>query len=191
MNLLSFDDLLQMTARDGEGWGLAHVRRVMKLAEMIGVDVPHDSYALAVAIALHDWGAFPRYRVPGVDHALRSWQIAETDILPRMRLTQDMRARILEAIEKHDYRDMRPVTSNEALLLREADMLDLVGMIGIAREFAWGPNNLDICQQRTRARLEGVRGRLTLPRAREIAHARIERMEQCLQWLDEESYGIY
>ncbi len=37
------DDLLEMTAHDGEGLDHAHVRRVMELAELIGVDVPHDS----------------------------------------------------------------------------------------------------------------------------------------------------
>ncbi len=188
---LSLDDLLEMTAQDGEGWGFAHVQRVRELAKLIGVDVPHDSYALTLAVVLHDWGAFPRYRVPGVDHALRSRQIAETDILPRMKLTPEMCRNILEAIEKHDYRDTRPVISNEALLLREADMLDLIGIVGMAREFAWGPNNLKVCHQRIRARLEGVRGRFTLPRAREIAQVRLERMVQCLEWLDEESFGIY
>jgi uncharacterized protein len=186
---LSLNALLEMTAQDGEGWGLAHVRRVMELAKWIGVDVPHDSYALTLAVVLHDWGAFPRYRVPGVDHALRSRQIAEADILPRMKLTPEMCRNILEAIEKHDYRDTRPVISNEALLLREADMLDLTGVVGMVREFAWGPNNLDICQQRIRARLEGVKGRFTLPRAREIAQVRLDRMEQCLKWLDEEGFG--
>ena len=160
----------KLTAQDGEGWGLAHVRRVMELAGWIGVGIPHDALALSVAVALHDWGAFPRYRVPGLDHALRSRQIAETDILPRMGLSPSVNEIVLEAIEKHDYRDLRPMISNEALLLREADMLDLIGMVGIAREFAWGPNDLDICQRRIHARLEGVRGRLTLPRAKEIAH---------------------
>lgn len=188
---LSLDNLLEMTAQDGEGWGLAHVRRVMELAKLIGVDVPHDSIALTLAVVLHDWGAFPRYRVPGVDHALRSRQIAETEILPQLGVTPSVSGIILEAIEKHDYRDTRPVNTNEALLLREADMLDLIGMIGIAREFAWGPNNLEVCQQRIRARLEGIRGRFTLPRAREIAQVRLDRMAQCLQWLDEESFGIY
>ena len=187
---LTLDDLLQMTAQDGEGWGLAHVRRVMALANVIGVDVPHDSFALTLAIVLHDWGAFPRYRVPGVNHALLSKQIAETEILPRMEVTPRVSGVVLEAIEKHDYRDTRPVSSNEALLLREADMLELIGMIGITREFAWGPNNLEICQRRIRARLEGVWGRFTLPRAKEIAQTRLARMEQCLRWLDEESFGI-
>jgi hypothetical protein len=40
---------------------------------------------------------------------------------------------LLETIELHDYRDMRPTQSNEALLLREADMLEFLGLIGMAR----------------------------------------------------------
>lgn len=188
---LTLDHLLEMTARDGEGWGLAHVHRVMKLAEMMGEGVPHDAVILRIATVLHDWGAFPRYRIPDVDHALRSRKVAEADILPRMYLSAEQCEKILEAIEKHDYRDIRPVNSNEALLLREADMLDLIGVVGMAREFAWGPNDLDVCQKRIRARLEGVKGRFTLPCAKEIAQARLDRMAQCLQWLDEESFAIF
>jgi uncharacterized protein len=184
---LSFDDLIHMTARDGEGWGLPHVRRLMALVQEIGADLPHDSSALELAIVLHDWGAFACYRVAGVDHALRSRQVAEREILPRVALDPSVSALVLDAIELHDYRDTRPAASNEALLLREADMLDFLGMIGTAREFAWGPNDLEVCTRRILARRAAIRGRLTIPRAQEIARVRLERMDTCLRWLEEET----
>lgn len=95
----------------------------------------------------------------------------------------------LEAIARHDYRDLLPVATTEALLLREADMLDLIGMIGISRELAWGPNDLDVCYRRIRSRRDGIRGRLSIPAAREIAERRLSRMETCLQWFADEVAG--
>jgi uncharacterized protein len=184
---LSLDDLIRMTARDGEGWGLPHVRRLVTLVQEIGAGLPHNRSALELAIVLHDWGVFPCYRVAGVDHALRSRQVAGREILPRMVLCPSVRALVLNAIELHDYRDTRPATSNEALLLREADMLDFLGMIGIAREFAWGPNDLQVCTRRILARRAAIRERLTIPRAQELARMRLERMDICLRWLEEES----
>jgi len=84
---------------------------------------------------------------------------------------------------------MRPTQSNEALLSREADMLEFLGMIGMARDFARGPRNVETCYKRILARRADIQGRFRIPRAQEIAQVRIERMDQSLQWLMEESFG--
>jgi uncharacterized protein len=186
---LSLEDIIQLTDHDGAGWAAAHARRLQVLIQEIGAGIDYDAAALTLATYLHDWGAFPRYAQPGVDHALRSRQVAEAEILPRMGLPPGVQAVVLEAIELHDYRDQRPTQSREALLLREADMLEFLGVIGLAREFAFGPNDLAACQRRVLSRLAGIEGRFTLPRARALARVRLERMEQCLRWLEEESFG--
>lgn len=95
-----------------------------------------------------------------------------------------------EAIDLHDYRGPRPHPSVESLLLREADWLDMLGVIGVARELAWGPNNLQKCDERTAARRAGIQGRLTIPKAKALAEVRLARMETILAWLQEESFGI-
>jgi hypothetical protein len=82
---------------------------------------------------MHDWGAFPKYIQKDVEHAVRSRQVVESAILPYLNLTTDQKETLLETIELHDYRDMRPTKSNEALLLRDADMLEFLGMMGVAR----------------------------------------------------------
>ncbi len=114
----------------------------------------------------------------------------EAEILPYLGLTTTQKDNLLEAIELHDYRDMRPTQSSEALLLREADMLEFLGMIGIARDFARGPRNVETCYKRILSRRADIRGRFTIPHAQEIAKVRFERMEKGLQWLNEESFGI-
>jgi uncharacterized protein len=188
-SLLTLIDLENLTATHGEGWGLPHVQRVLHLIDLISVDVPHNSQALTVATYLHDWGAFPLYRQSGVDHALRSRQVAEQEILPRLDIPTEAPPIILETIERHDYRDPRPVTCHEARLLREADFLDFLGVIGMVREFAWGPNNLSVCLRRVLDRRQKIMGRFTYPQAQELAEVRLARMAQCLAWLEEESFA--
>jgi HD superfamily phosphodiesterase len=186
---LTLNDIIQMTLQTGENWAVAHAKRLLELIKQIGVDVPYDGHVMELATYMHDWGAFPKYIQKNVEHAIRSRQIVEMEILPRLDLTPAQKTILLEAIELHDYRDTRPTTSNEALLLREADMLEFLGMIGMARDFARGPRDLQACYRRVLDRRYGIEGRLTLPRAQEIARIRFERMEQSLQWLLEESYG--
>jgi len=186
---LSLEDLLQLTRQGGEGWAVAHALRLLALIREIGSGLPYDPVAMTAATYLHDWGAFPCYAQRGVEHALRSRQVAETEILPRMDLSAAAQEVVLEAIELHDYRDLRPTRSVEALLLREADMLEFLGMIGMARDFARGPRDVAACHRRILGRRTGIEGRFTLPRAREIAQVRLDRMGQCLAWLEEEGFG--
>lgn len=187
---LALDDIILLTKQAGEDWAVTHAEQLLKLIEQIGADLTYDSQVMELAAYMHDWGAFRKYMQKDVEHAVRSRQVVKSEILPRLNLTAYQKDTLLEAIELHDYRDMRPTRSNEALLLREADMLEFLGMIGIAREFSWGSKNLETCYRRILSRRNGIYGCFTLPRAREIAKVRLERMEICLGWLVEESFGV-
>jgi len=186
---LTLEDIIQMTLSVGEDWAVAHAKRLLALIEQIGAHVPYDVRIMELATYMHDWGAFPKYMQKGVEHAIRSRQVVETEIMLHLDLTPPQKAILLETIELHDYRDLRPTQSNEALLLREADMLEFLGMIGMARDFARGPKNVETCYKRILSRRDDIRGRFTIPRAQEIAQVRFERMDQSLQWLLEESFG--
>jgi HD superfamily phosphodiesterase len=186
---LTLDDIIQMTFEVGEDWAVAHARRLLKLIDQIGVEIPYDVHILELAAYMHDWGAFPKYIQLSVEHAVRSRQVVESEILPHLDLTTEQAISLLEAIELHDYRDVRPTRSIEALLLREEDILEFLGMIGMAREFARGPKNVETCYKRIVSRRYGIQGRFTLPPAQELAQIRLERMERSLQWLLEESFG--
>lgn len=186
---MDISEIEKLTFEYGEDWALAHVQRLLKLVEQIGVDLEYDRQAIRWAVYLHDWGAFPKYSQPGCEHALRSKEIAEAEILPDVDLPEEIKAIILEAIELHDYRDKRPVKSDEALLLREADFLDFLGAIGIAREFARGPKDLQKSYQQILSRKEHIKDRFTLPLAKKIAEERIARMENFFKTLLDESFG--
>lgn len=186
---MNLTDIENLTIQYGEGWAMAHARRLLSLVEQIGSGLDYDREAIRYAACLHDWGAFPLYRQAGVDHALRSREIAETEILPQTGLPAATIAIILEAIGRHDYRCTEPVQSVEALLLREADFLDFLGVVGVLRAFASGPNNLRACCETVLARIAGVQNRFTIPAAQQIAQQRIAEMEDLLAKLEEESSG--
>jgi HD superfamily phosphodiesterase len=187
---MTLEDIIQMTHNVGEDWAVAHAERLLRLVEQVAAGLPYDRDVMQLAVYMHDWGAFPAYAQKDVEHAVRSRQVVEAEILSQLDLTPAQKVVLLETIELHDYRDLRPTTSNEALLLREADMLEFLGMIGMARDFARGPKNVETCYKRILARRRDIQGRFTLPCAQEIAQIRLERMETCLQWLNEEGFGM-
>ena len=59
--VLTLNDIAQMTFLVGEGWAVAHARRLIELVRRIGVGLPYDVPVVEFASYLHDWGAFPRY----------------------------------------------------------------------------------------------------------------------------------
>jgi HD superfamily phosphodiesterase len=186
---LALSDVVVETEAVGGAWALAHARRLISLISLIGARVSHDESVIELAAYLHYWGAFPAHRVEGVEHAERAHELVAAEVLPRLRLTAAQEDALLESIALHDYRDARPTTTPEALLLREADMLDFLGAIGIARDFARGPKDLPACRDRVLARHDAIRGRFTLPEAQRIAEARFTQTQDFLSALDQDSFG--
>ncbi|MCV2392816.1 hypothetical protein OEB99_00690 [Actinotalea sp. M2MS4P-6] len=174
----------------GEGWAVEHAHRLTRLVDRIGVGVDHDHEVLTLAIWTHDWGAFRAFGAAGPDHPRRSVEVVGAELLDGWALHPSRSAVLLEAIARHDYRDPDPVATPEALLLREADMLDLIGAVGVAREFAWGPaDDLAGIVRRCRHRLDTIPGRLTLPPARRLGRLRAQRGAQVLAWIETELSG--
>jgi HD superfamily phosphodiesterase len=190
MDLIDFSSIENRIHAAGENWAIAHARRLLQLIEMIAEDQIYDHQAVQWAAYLHDWGAFRQYYQAGCDHAALSRKITESEILPRVDLSNRTKDLILEAIERHDYRDQHPTESVEALLLREADFLDFLGVIGIAREFARRLNDLGVSYTQIIVRKDLIENRLTLPKAQAIACQRLARMEIFLDALQEESFGF-
>jgi HD superfamily phosphodiesterase len=187
---LTLDEIIQMTLQVGENWAVAHAKRLIELIKQIGTDIPYGPHIIELGAYMHDWGAFPTYMQKDMEHAIRSRQVVETEILGRLDLNPTQKMILLETIELHDYRDLRPTQSNEALLLREADMLEFLGAIGLARDFARGPRNVNMCYKRILSRRDDIQGRFTIPCAQKIARLRIERMDIFLKELEEESLGF-
>ena len=114
-------------------WGPAHGRRdyemTLQLARAEGLTVDDD--ALYAAAYLHDMGGIPPYAVPGVDHGDRSIQLVDS-ILRDAGFPMQKSALVKEIIDHHQYY-RPPDTLRVAVLFRDADILDFMGAIDVAR----------------------------------------------------------
>jgi len=114
-------------------WGPAHGRRdyalTMALARAEGIAV--DTDALYAAAYLHDMGGLPPYAIPGVDHGDRGIQVVDT-VLREAGFPVEKAALVKEIIDHHQYY-RPPDTVAVAILFRDADILDFMGAIDIAR----------------------------------------------------------
>jgi uncharacterized protein len=189
MTSLSISQVATLTLEYGDNWAVAHVQRLLKLIDQIGGGLEYNRQAFCGRYTCTTGARFPRFSQPNCEHALRSKQVVETEILPQCDLPTDIKAKIIEAIELHDYRDKRPVQSTEALLLREADFLDFLGVIGIAREFAKGPKDIQKSYQQILKRRDEIQDRFTIPQAKAIAKVRLARMDEFFKSLLDESFG--
>jgi HD superfamily phosphodiesterase len=181
-----------LTLEYGGSWGFDHVQRVLSLIKIIGENVDYNEGAVWYSTYLHDWGAFPNFNPEKgeLGHEVRSRRVAET-ILSESELTSSIKNIIFEAIENHDYRTCRQTKYIETTLLRDADFLDFLGIIGIAREFARGPKDIKECYKHTIARRDAVINKLTLPKAKMIAEIRLSKMNEFLELLEQESFGYF
>ncbi len=115
--------------------GVEHVLRVRDLALKLGEAVPEpvDREVLEIAALLHDIGRV----AASSNHAERSAEIARL-LLELAGYPRDRIDRVVEAILAHSYSGRRPALSIEAKVLSDADKLDALGAIGVARVFAYG-----------------------------------------------------
>jgi uncharacterized protein len=111
-----------------------HVLRVLKLAERIGEAEDADLEIVRTAALLHDMGRGAAEGA-GVDHA-----VFAAERIPKIlndHPPAQVRA-VQHAVAAHRFRtDPEPVTL-EAKVLFDADKLDAIGAVGIARAFAYG-----------------------------------------------------
>jgi uncharacterized protein len=185
---LNQDEVVHLTREYGGEWGLNHTRRLLKNVSIIGEGKHYDSEAVWLAAHLHDWGAYGKWQQPGVDHALRSWQVAE-DFLKEHHYPEEFSRLVLECIEFHHRPD--PNRSLEAILLCDADALDFLGVIGVLRDFSKNPRDLRKAFDTVKKRRSSLPDKLLLDKSREIAAQRMKRMDDLLATFEEETFGCF
>ena len=109
--------------------GLEHARRVLKLCMLIAEKERGDIDIIIPAAMLHDIGRDNRK-----DHAKSSAKKA-SKILEKLGYSKDRIDHIVRVIEEHSFSANRVPSSKEAKILSDADKLDALGAIGIARVF--------------------------------------------------------
>jgi uncharacterized protein len=182
------DEIVRLTEEYGGQWGINHTRRLLHLISIIGEGQRYDADAVWVAAHLHDWGGYAPWAQKGVDHALRSRQVAEPFLVERGYPAEWIEM-VLECIELHHSGD--PARSIESILLSDADALDFLGIVGILRDFSKKPRDLRKAYQTTRKRREKVPGLICLDKSREIAARRIQQMDDLLATFEQDSFGYF
>ncbi len=114
-------------------WGISHFERVyalsLELAEKEGLELNED--ALFAAAYLHDIGAFPPYKMEGTDHAEIS-TIHYSGLLHEIGFPKESISLVGEIIKGHMFYS-KPTHTPESRIFHDADTLDFMGTIGIAR----------------------------------------------------------
>ena len=120
-------------AKGSHDW--EHTLRVCGLCERIGPAEKADMDVLRVAAYLHDIGRAGQDSTLGsVCHAEKGAEMA-WPIVEKLPLSEDQKTNIIHCIRTHRFRGKcRPETA-EAKALFDADKLDAIGAIGVARAF--------------------------------------------------------
>ncbi|MFN7995829.1 MAG: HD domain-containing protein [Bryobacteraceae bacterium] len=193
-------EIVRLTEEYGGDWEVQHARRLLKLISIIGEGLEYNADVMWVAAHLHDWGACPKWVRAGITHSERSVQLAR-QYLKKAKCPPELLPKIIEAIRFHHGGSDK--SSVEAVLLCDADALDGLGVIGILREFAMIPAELEgeyctpasmgfrTAYERVRIRMENNPALLQLEKSRELARIRVAQMKALLTTLEEETFGYF
>jgi len=114
-----------------------HTERVCHLCNHIGHVEGADMEILETAAILHDIGRMEQHRSQNkICHAEVGAVMARA-ILERYQVSQEKIARIVHCIETHRFRGNKIPLSLEAKILFDADKLDSIGAIGLARAYVF------------------------------------------------------
>ena len=117
------------------GHDFDHILRVLALVARIGEAEGADRGVLRVATLLHDWGRVEADS-KSLDHAAEAAARARDLLLARGEGADWIEA-VTHAIAAHRFRSGPEPRTLEAKVLFDADKLDAIGAIGIARVFAY------------------------------------------------------
>ncbi len=134
--LARLGDRFAQEHRDG-AHDLAHCRRVAELARTIALEAGADAEACVAAALLHDLVYLPKNH----PDSSRTARMAEQLALEWCRETPELAGRaelIAGAVASHSFSGGEQPTSLPGAVLQDADRLEALGAIGLARVFATG-----------------------------------------------------
>jgi len=182
------NEIARMTEEHGGAWGINHTRRLLHLIDHIGEGTQYDREVVWLAAHLHDWGAYKPWPRTDVDHVQRSLEVVGT-FLAEQGFPEDFRAQVLECIGGHHRVDSD--MSTEAILLRDADVLDFLGVVGVLRDFSKNPKDLRKGYETTKKRRERLPKTLYLEKSKELAETRTRQMDKFLAIFETDSFGCF
>ena len=112
-----------------------HTERVYNLCMHIGTVQGADLEVLSIAAYLHDIGRIHQDKSKGsICHAEEGARMAQ-ELLNKFSIPEEKKENILHCILTHRYRNSHIPETLEARVLFDADKLDAIGAVGIARAY--------------------------------------------------------
>jgi len=115
----------------------SHVERVYNMAVRIAKEEGADLDVVKAAVLLHDIARALEDEGKIEDHAKESARMAKK-ILKEVNFPKEKTTKAVHCIEAHRFRKGLKTESLEAKILQDADRLDIIGAIGLARVFTRG-----------------------------------------------------
>jgi len=127
--------LAAASAGDDGAHDASHLERVRRNAEAILEDYPQaDRLVVLAACYLHDLVNVPKNDPRRASASRLSAELART-LLEREGFPPERLAAVAHAIEAHSFSAAIPATTLEARIVQDADRLDGLGAVGLARMF--------------------------------------------------------
>jgi uncharacterized protein len=139
--LLSLEELKQEVRNriknNDPAHDFAHIMRVYKNAKRIAKKEGANQNLVLTAVLLHDIVSYPKSHPRSKSSSTQSAKAAKK-ILQKYNYTKDEIKIITDAIRDHSFSKGKVPKTLEGKVLQDADRLDAIGAIGIARVFSVG-----------------------------------------------------
>ncbi|MDQ6930183.1 MAG: hypothetical protein M3126_05910 [Candidatus Eremiobacteraeota bacterium] len=173
------------------GWGLEHSERnyhvSMEIAKSEHMAVDED--VIFATAFLHDMDSIGKFNLNDVPHGVGSAKEAEP-ILREAGFPMAKFDAVRDAMATHMYYS-QPSSRPESIVMHDADTLEFIGAIGIARTIGLIGDRTDlggVTRSIEKNRAE-IPSKLITRTARKIAAGRIQEMNVFLEALDRETFG--
>ena len=171
-----------MSVLDGTAHSYAHVDRVVKIAAIIAEKEKADRELVRTAALLHDIG-----RAVGEPHNETGAKLAREILEQSRNYPEERIEKIVKIIKLHPLAFKDKLETLEERIVWDADKMDLLGVIGIARVYHWmGKKPFETASNTCFRELKPIYNLLNTPSARKIAEQRYRRTIASLSALEEE-----
>lgn len=170
---------------DTTGHDFYHIQRVVDLAKQIAQEEKADLFLVELAAWLHDVGDYKLHE--GKD---RSAELIQK-YLSESNLDENLTNKIVQIVSEVSFSKGKTPSSQEARIVQDADRLDAIGAIGIARAFTYGgsqqrqiwdpENSSETTIQHFHDKLLKLRERMSTQTAKKIAQQRHQFLEEFLE----------
>ena len=175
----------RLFAGNADGHGLDHSIRVYKNAMLLAETEPTaDRFVVALSALLHDADDYKLFQTENNANARNFLKSANVDSE-----TTDRICEVINSVSFSKNRGKKPETI-EGQIVQDADRLDAIGAIGIARTFAFGGKHnrsLESSIDHFHEKLLLLKDMLNTEKAKELAESRHRFMEQFLKEWEKET----